>query len=269
MFGLSPAACLAGALLCAAPSAVTAQVDGLAEGDRLYTELRGDASLRAFERVLQREPDDFEALWKAARGELMLGDLEKRNFAVRDAHYRKAQEYAGRAIAVDSTRIEGYYWRVSAKGREALHSGFSTAARLAGEVYLEARDVLARDSLYAGAHHVLGLLNYEVMILPPLKRWLGRKLLGNPGLYDMSWENARRYLERAVELDPTMIVYGFDLARFYETRGEIDAALAEFRRVLTLKQIHPIDAPLQASARQHIRDLGDLADGREGRPGGE
>ncbi|GMR13221.1 MAG: hypothetical protein BMS9Abin29_1425 [Gemmatimonadota bacterium] len=247
--------CLAAAVLLGTPTGLTGQLASIVEGDRLYAELRGEESLRAYEGVVDREPENFEALWRAARGALVLGDLEKQNPMARDALYQKAQVYAARAIAVDSLRIDGHYWLVAAKGREALYASFSTAARLAGEVYEEAQAVLARDPLYAGAHYVLGILNYEVMKLPRLERWLGRKVLGNRGLYDTSWEDARRYLERAVELDPGMILYSFDLARFYETQGEIEAARAEFERLATLKPVHPMDQRLQASAAQHIEDL--------------
>lgn len=254
-------ACLTVALVGAAPVGLMAQSASLAEGDRLYAQLRGRESLLAFERVVQREPESFEALWKASRGALVLGDLEKQDLVARDALYRKAQDYAARAVAVDSLKIDGHYWLVSAKGREALHSGFSTAARLAGEVYDGAHGLLARDSLYAGAHHALGKLNYEVMILSPIMRWLGRKVLGNAGLYDTSWEDARSYLGRAVELEPGMILYSFDLARLYATRGEHQAAMAQFRRVIELEPAHPMDAGLQVTAEQRIKYLTALGQG--------
>lgn len=260
--------CLAAAILGHGPVGLAAQVASLVEGDRLYAQLRGQESQRVFERAVRREPESFEALWRAARGALVLGDLEKQNPAARDALYRRAQDYAARAIAVDSARIDGHYWLVSAQGREALHAGFSTAARLAGEVYEGANGVLARDSLYAGAHHVLGVLNYEVMKLNPIKRWLGRKVLGNPGLYHTSWENARSYLERAVELDPSMVLYGYDLARMYEIRGEHENAVAQFRRVANLERAHPMDDRLQASAEAHIQDLTASMQGRERPDGG-
>ena len=259
---------VAAGVLLGTPTDLTGQLASIVTGDRLYEQLRGEESLRAYEGVVAREPENFEALWRAARGALLLGDVEKRNPVARDALYKKAREYAARAIAVDSVRIDGHYWLVSAKGREALHASFSTAARLAGEVYDEAHGVLARDSLYAGAHYVLGALNYEVMKLPPIKRWLGRKVLGNRGLIDTSWKNGRRYLERAVELDPGMILFGYDLARFYETRGEHGAARAEFERLVTMERKHPMDQRLQATAEQHIKDLGALIERGDTMKGG-
>lgn len=242
---------VAGVLL-GTPAGLTGQLASIVEGDRLYEQLRGEESLRAYEDVVAREPENFEALWRAARGALVLGEMEKQNPVARDALYRKAQEYAARAIAVDSLRIDGHYWLVSAKGREALYASFSTAARLAGEVYDEAHGVLARDSLHAGAHYVLGALNLEVMKLPWIKRWLGRKVLGNRGLYDTSWKNGRTFLERAVELEPEMILFRYDLARFYETRGEKEAARAEFERMVALLRRHPMDQRLQTTAAQRI-----------------
>lgn len=255
---------MAATALLGTPTGLTGQLASIVEGDRLYEQLRGEESLRAYERVVAREPENFEALWRAARGALVLGEVEKRDLVARDALYRKAREYAIRAIAVDSLSIDGHYWLVSAKGREALHASFSTAARLAGEVYDEAHGVLARDSLYAGAHYVLGALNYEVMKLPWIKRWLGRKVLGNRGLQNTSWENARRYLERAVELDPEMILFRYDLARFYETRGEYEAARAEFGRLVALERKHPMDQRLQVTSRQRLSALIERADTVDG-----
>ncbi len=252
---LGGAILVAATVLLATPTGLTGQLASVVEGDRLYDQLRGEESLRAYEGVVAREPENFEALWRAARGALVLGEVEKRDPVARDALYRKAREYASRAIAVDSLRIEGHYWLVSTKGREALHASFSTAARLAGEVYDEAHGVLARDPLHAGAHYVLGALNLEVMKLPRIKRWLGRKVLGNRGLYDTSWKNGRTFLERAVELEPEMILFRYDLARLYELRGEHEAARGEFERLVTLERKHPMDQRLQATAGERIRDL--------------
>lgn len=232
-------------------AAISAAIE---EAERLYMD-QAPRSLASLESSLHAHPEHFELLWRASRGAFALGVMEEVP-QVRDEFYERAVHYAERARLADSTRIEGHFWRTAARGRQALHSGITESAGVAAEVYAGALEVLAMDSLYAPAHHLLGKLSYEIVILSGVKRFFGRRILGDSPLADAGWEDARRHYERAVALHPHRILYRVDLALLYIRRDLPDLARAQLREALDLPAIHPYERGIQEEARELVAELG-------------
>lgn len=246
------------AVLVTMPEAVNQEpvdvTSAVREVDRLYDARETAVSLTLAEEWLARAPDEPELLWRAARSAFGLGVLEEIG-EVRDAFYERALGYAARLAELEPGHPEGHYWMAATKGRQALHASGRTSARLAGESYDLARVVLQLDSLHAGAHHILGKVNLEVVTLSGFTRWLARNLVGNPAFEESTWEEARQHLERAVELAPEVIVYRFDLTVFYRERGDLPSARQQIEALLALEANDPFDHDLQDRAREMLDDL--------------
>jgi tetratricopeptide (TPR) repeat protein len=118
--------------------------------------------------------------------------------------------------------------------------------------------MLAMDPSHAGAHNVLGTLQYEVMTLSRVERFLARTFLGeNEALRGSSWEGAEEEHRAAVALDPDAILYRYHLARTLRRRDRRDEALAELRMVLSLPPRYPVDGDVQDDARRMLRRMGE------------
>lgn len=151
--------------------------------------------------------------------------------------------FAGRpAPALAPQDLNARYWLAAAAGRRARQDDALYSARLAVEVYEQTSAILAADSMHAGAHHALGMLHAEVTRAPKLVRFVAGRVLRIDVAKRASVREAERHLRRAVELDPTMILYAVDLAEFYHRRGSEDEATALVSRLRTLRPRHPIDA---------------------------
>src|SRR5690606_4942988 len=61
----------------------------------------------------------------------------------------------------------------------------------------------------------MGVWNAEIMRLGRLERFFARNLLGGGVFSQASWNEAARYLERAVALEPERITHRVALARVY------------------------------------------------------
>jgi tetratricopeptide (TPR) repeat protein len=152
--------------------------------------------------------------------------------------------------------VDGMYWRGAAAGRRAMNAGPSYGAELAQRVYDDAHAILALDSGHGGAHNLLGKLNYELMSLSRVERFLGRLLVRTQALRDSSWESAETHLVAAAESWPDLVLFQFDLGLLYRKRGREQEARAAFRRVTEMAPVHPTDGSFQDDARRHLEELG-------------
>ncbi len=225
----------------------------IGEAEDLYWEYRVTESLELLEDVLDVAPDSYEALWAAARVAVAQG-LLSRGSEIQNQWYQIGEAYARRATDVEPESLDGLYWLLTAKGLRAAQTGGRDAAGLSGEVYDLAHMVLEKDSLHAGALHALGFLNYRVQKLSFLQRFVARNFLGGHIIGLTSWEDAERYLTRAVELRPNYILFHLDLGRMYLDRGSKEEAQRHLERALELPELEPPDWRFQVIAERRLEE---------------
>lgn len=228
---------LAGA---AAPGRAAAQViPSAARTDSLFRAGLADQSYQAALAHVARQPDDYGALWRASRAETFLGIITDKHAPEKSEMFRRAEEFAQRAIAHAPRRPEGHFWLAAAYGRHARVVGMLAAARFARDAHQETLRLLVIDSLYAGAHGLLGKMNSDASDLPRLTRFFVGRIIGMSIVRDASWEMAERELRRAIQLDPESMIFRFDLIQMYlRTQREAEAD----RTVRTLVAL-PIRSP--------------------------
>jgi tetratricopeptide (TPR) repeat protein len=249
------------ALLLAAPCVLEAQQPlarlgaTLGDADLLYFAGRPREAYDLLERHLQEKPDDYDALWRAVRSAVVLG-IQEEGTQQQNMWLDPAIGLGERAVAARPEGVDGLYWHGAATGRRALNAGPGYAAELAQRVYDDAHAILALDPTHGGAHNLLGKLNYEIMSLSGLERFIGRHLVRRQALRDSSWEDAETHLVAAAESWPDLVLFQFDLAQLYRKRGRDDEARAALHRVTEMVPIHPLDPSFQDDARRHLEDLG-------------
>jgi tetratricopeptide (TPR) repeat protein len=224
------------------------------EAHDLYWDHQVMESLQLFEDVIDGSPESYEPLWAAARSAIALG-LLSRGREIQNRWYQAGESYARRATEVEPEGLVGLYWLLSAKGLRAAQTWGREASALGGEVYDLAHEVLEMDSLHAGAYHALGVLNYRVRRLSAIERFVARNFLGADVMNNTTWEDAERYLTRAVELSPDYILFHLDLGRMYLARDRTDEAQVKFQRVLELPAVEPPDTRFQSIARRRLEDI--------------
>ena len=197
----------------------------LAAGDRAHAALDITTALREYEAAIAADSTNYDALIKAAHDAVDLGEFNP-NADARTALYRRAEQYARRAVAANPNYASGHFELARAVGRNALTMGSRDRVKYAGVVRDEALKTLAIDPKHAGALHVMGLWNAEVMRLNGLARMFAKTFLGGGVFGQASWDNAQRYLEQAVALDTTRITHRLDLGAVYEDRGDKAKAIA-------------------------------------------
>ena len=242
------------ALLATHVEAQPALADAVSGADALY--FAGEP-LEAYELLrehLAADSTDYEALWRASRAAVVIG-IVREGITAQNEYLDPAIVLGDRAVAVRPDGLDALYWRGAAEGRRALNAGNDYASRLVQRVFDDAHAILAVDSLHAGAHNLLGRVNYEIMDLSLVERFLARRLVSNQALQESSWESAALHLRRAAELEPASVLFWLDLGQFYLRRGREDDARTVFRRVTEMRSVHPPDDVFKSVARRWLVDL--------------
>jgi len=153
-------------------------------------------------------------------------------------YYEKTGAYAEQVLAMDPNRAEAHYWRGLFLLRKAHKQGgigaFFTVRKGIAELEKVRQTIPTYD--HAGASRVLGLLYF----LAP-----GWTPFGNLGKSIAMGEEATR-------LAPNFILNRLYLANAYKKRGDKEAAIREYRAILTINQANDISE----QARTNLRELG-------------
>ena len=227
----------------------------IALGDRAYAERQAKAALDEYRLALSIEPKNYEALCKASRTEIDLAEGLDRG-PEHDSLQAAAQRHAQAAIAVNPHDADGHFALARALGRRALSLGTMDRIRYAKLVRLEALEALKYDSLHAGALHVLGSWNAEVMRVNGIERAFAKRFLGAEVFNQASWGEAQRLLEKAVQLDPDRLVHHLDLGVIYADRGNKAKARQQFDLILAAPLREYNDPIYKRKAADQLRKLG-------------
>ena len=207
-------------------------------GDSAHARLDPEEALRHYQAVLVDDSTNYEALWKAGRSMVDIakqiqGDADslKRR---RDSLYSQARAYAEAAVRVNPNGAEGHFTIAQALGRLSRTRGGKERVRFARIIYDEANKAIELDSTYDGAYHVLGAWNAEIKRLSGFTRFFAKTLFGAGFMNKANWDDAQRYLERAVELKPQHVYHRLELAEVYIDIGKYTAAREQLTTIATL-----------------------------------
>lgn len=234
-------------MMCATAASAQTAAEHIAAGDKATTALNATEALADYKAAIAADSSAEEAYWKASRELVDLGEYEPDKDKQKE-YYAEAEQLAKRAVELKPTDPEGHFSVARAVGRVALSVGKKERVRFAKEVRTEALETLRLDSVHAGANHVMGRWNAEIMRLSGFSRFMAKNFLGGDVFGTASWAEAARYMERAVALDPNRITHHLDLAEVYRDRkkpGDIEKAREQFQAV--------IDGPITDYNDQHYK----------------
>ena len=226
----------------------------IALGDREHAAMNAPAALPHYEAALKVEPGNYEALWKATREAVDVGEFNS-SPAERDRLYTMAEQYARRAVEANPGDAEGHFHLARALGRKALSLGKRDQVKYAGDVRTQALEALRLDPKSAGAQHVMGMWNYNVMKLSGMTRFMAKTFLGGKVFDSANWDDAQRYMEQSVANEPNRLVHHLDLARVYTARGDKEKARMQYEATINGTPTEYNDKHFQAEAAAELKDL--------------
>lgn len=237
-----------------AGAAAQSPADLIALGNTAYTAHRQQEALDYFSRAIAADPANYEALWKASRSEIDLAELTTRR-STRVALLAAGQQHAEAAVRARPGDAEGHFSLARAAGRRALSAGVRERIRFSTIIRNSALAALKIDSTHAGALHVLGMWNAEIMRLSGLSRTFARAFLGADALSLANWEDAQRLLELAVQHQPRRIIHRLDLAGIYADRGDKARARELYEWIASAPIGDPNDGVYKRQAAERLKNI--------------
>jgi tetratricopeptide (TPR) repeat protein len=243
------------AMLCAARLAAAQEMAAamqVALGDKEYSARNLLSAMKHYEAAVAIDSSSTEGLWKAANAAVDLGEFDD---AERQNYYARGEQLARMAVKANPNSADAHFALAKALGRVALSKGKRDKVKYAGVVHDEVREALRLDQTHAGALHVLGVWNAEIMRLSRIERWAARNLLGGGVLGEASWDNAQTFLERAAAIEPSRITHRLDLAAVYADRGDTAKAREQYEMIARLPVAEYNDPHYKQLAEERLRDL--------------
>ena len=243
------------ALLIFPAATVLAQsaAEHIALGDKDHVAMNASGALKHYEEAIKVDSKSAEALWKATREAVDLGEFNS-DEKERDRLYTLAEQYARRGVEANPNDAETHFMLAKALGRRALSLGKRDQVRYAGDIRSAALDALKINPKQGGALHVMGMWNYNIMKLGGLTRMFAKTFLGGKVFNSANWEDAQRYMEESVAAEPGRIVHHLDLARVYLERDMKSKAHEQYEIAIKAMPSDYNDRHYQAEAAKEIED---------------
>ncbi len=146
-------------LLCSSFS-VFADTNSITQADQLWqhnrTQGMTEKAIAILETVIEKEPDNFEALWKLSQYYQFLGTVSKPKERV--VIYEKGLDYAERAKKINEKDVNGYLWHAILVGSISQENSNSKSLKPVNQMYDDLQIALKIDPKNSTAHLVLAQL---------------------------------------------------------------------------------------------------------------
>ena len=196
---------------------------------------------------LQQNPENVELYWKMSRLQVSQGEsINSENSDLRLQHYRKAAEYARKAISLDSTNAKGHTWLAASLGIMADKIGTKEKLKRAGEIKKEIDTALRLNPNDETALSMLGSYYREAANIGWFRRMVGNTFIGD--VPEGNFELAEKAFRKSISLDSRII-------RNYHELALIDLENDRKEEAILLMKT-ALDKPiLTASDRRRIEEM--------------
>ena len=233
-------------LLVSTAAGLLAGTGGLRMGDHLMK--RGDyiEALEEYRKVLDREPENPEALWRTGWALTMNALDESGN--TRHEHLEEATNKINRAVVASPDNPDVHLAYARALGHLALFKPDWDDYRVARRVREELLIVLEEEPENPEAIFLTGMWHRWVSPAPLLKR-------KPKGVGAADIDSALIYFRRAASLDEDNLYYRYHLAKAYETTGAEPQAREIYRELAAMEEVPRKYAGIPAEAESELQTL--------------
>ncbi len=219
----------------------------------MFREYKDAEALEKYELLLSANPEQLEALIKAS---IVCGRIGSRftDDTHKGLYYQKAYTFAHKARSIDSLSAEPNY--VMALSLSNMCQIVSLKDRMVqlNQIKMYLDDALAQDPRHAGAWHLMGRWAYKVANLSFAEKSANRLLTQLP-LPTSTNQQAINAISKAIELDPSNLLYYYDLARVQRESDLKSECVETLQRALDQKLVTTEDLELSRRCKVLLQEV--------------
>jgi tetratricopeptide (TPR) repeat protein len=195
-----------------------------------------EKSLSVYLAVLEKEPENYEALWNTSFIYTRIGRRQA-DFSSMEPYYRAALDIAAFCLEKHPDKPRSHYvFAVASAGLADEMPNSSERVELVWNMKEHSYRASELDPDYAPAWHLKGLWHSKIANISRTQRLAARFIYGS--LPDGASNNkAEEYLKRAVSMDPDVILFKLDLAQHYQETGQSKKALPVLESILNMQPV--------------------------------
>jgi tetratricopeptide (TPR) repeat protein len=224
----------------------------LKKGEELETGLNDQAAYQQFLKVLELQPNNHTALYKASILADRLGnrhsDKEHRN-----RYYRTAYQYASKALKLYPQSADAHFAMSVSLGRIALMSSGKELVESVKKIKFHADRAIAINPSDFRPYHVLGRWYFEISNLGSFKRGAVKLFYG--AFPDASFELSAKAYEKSLSLNPAFILNYLELARTYEQLDQASRAIEMLKKLQQLPSKMEDDKRIKEEGKKLLQKL--------------
>lgn len=230
----------------------------LQRADELYANFKGKEALAELFSVLEKDPQNAEALSKISRIYIDRGDMIPESTteweAKRLGQYQIAEQYARRAVKADPNVTWGHFYVAASLGSIATVSPIAKQIDLAGEIRSEVENAIALDPQNGFAYHLYGVWHRKLAEIGKMSRMLASVFYGR-SVPQGDMEKSIEFLSKAVTMNPTVIASRLELAKSYIAVENWPLARQYLKSIQGLPIRFSDDAKNKQKAEQLLQDI--------------
>ncbi len=221
------------------------------KGDSLEASGKTKDALAAYEKGLEKSPDDSEILVKIAKqyGDMMpsLGGGAKREAG------RKSLEYSRKAVAANPKSSDSHLAVALSLGKNTEFMGNKEKLQASREMKSEADAALRLNSKSDYAHHLIGRWHQEMAGIGGGTRLLAKIVYG--GIPKGSYEEALKSFDTARKLRPKRLIHQIEYGRTLAMMGREAEARTEIQKGLNMRNTEADDGESKARGKKTLDSL--------------
>jgi tetratricopeptide (TPR) repeat protein len=210
------------------------------------------ATFELLKQAEELEANNFEVIWRLARVHFDFSDNSE-DEAVISKNIYSGFDFAERALAMDTTRAESHKWYGILIARVGELEGKKQTILNSYEVKEHTLKAIELDPDDDGNYHVMGRWNYKLADLSWVERKIAGIIYATPP--QASFEDARQFFGKAIELEPDDIRNHVWLGKTYEALDDVEAAKNSYNAALAITAENDSDRILQKEAQELLSDL--------------
>ncbi len=224
----------------------------LKQSDDLFNKFDNKGAYEVLLSANKDYPNNAEVLWRLARVETHIADHmpastdQEKNAQL--AEYQKAYNYANEAVSADAKNSMAYTYRAVANGKIALFKGVFSVAPIVKQVRNDCERAISLDPNNAIAYYVLGRTHAKLAEKPALFRWPLGLAWGN-------LDDAIKYFQKAVSLDPNFVMFRLDLAKAYISNDDYQKAREQLEAIPSIPKRDEDDDIRKAEAAKLLQEI--------------